>query len=335
MNHSPTSPRRLVHGLSLVELMIAMLLGLLVAGAATTIFMSNRQTYQATDNLGRIQENLRTSFELMARDVREAGGNPCANDLPIANVLNNPGGEWWSNFGTGLIGYEAGTAAQGLTTGTAEGQRVAGTDAIELKSAVDSNIRVVVKMPEPSADIEVSSTAGLDNNDIIMICDFNQASIMQVTQTPAGLKVQHNSGAGAPGNCTKHLGFPVVCTNGTGNSPYLYDQNAIIAAYQAMQWYIGNNVRGGRSLYRRVMRSGAAGPQVGVEEIAEGVTDMQLEYLTRTSGVYNSADMITDWPAVVSVRITLVLEGQDNVATDGGRIDRTLTHIVAVRNRTS
>ena len=102
-----------------------------------------------------------------------------------------------------------------------------------------------------------------------------------------------------------------------------------------MQWYIGNNVRGGRSLYRRVMRSGAAGPQVGVEEIAEGVTDMQLEYLTRTSGVYNSADMITDWPAVVSVRITLVLEGQDNVATDGGRIDRTLTHIVAVRNRTS
>ena len=65
-----------------------------------------------------------------------------------------------------------------------------------------------------------------------MICDFNQASIMQVTQTPAGLKVQHNSGAGAPGNCTKHLGFPVVCTNGTGNSPYLYDQNAIIAAYQ-------------------------------------------------------------------------------------------------------
>ena len=97
MKPVPTSPRRAAQGLSLIELMIAMLLGLLVAGAAVTIFMSNRQTYQATDNLGRIQENLRTSFELMARDVREAGGNPCANDLPIANVLNNPAGEWWSN----------------------------------------------------------------------------------------------------------------------------------------------------------------------------------------------------------------------------------------------
>ena len=220
-----------VAGFTLVELMIAMLLGLLVAGAATTIFMSNRQTYQATDNLGRIQENLRTSFELMARDVREAGGNPCANDLPIANVLNNPGGEWWSNFGTGLIGYEAGTAAQGLTTGTAEGQRVAGTDAIELKSAVDSNIRVVVKMPEPSADIEVSSTAGLDNNDIIMICDFNQASIMQVTQTPAGLKVQHNSGAGAPETAPSTWAFRwsapmapatvLTCMTRTPSSPHI------------------------------------------------------------------------------------------------------------------
>lgn len=328
-------PRRFsIRGLSLVELMIAMMLGMLVAGAAITIFMSNRQTYRATDNLGRIQENLRTSFELMARDVREAGGNPCANDLPIANVLNNPGGTWWSNWNGGMIGYDGGTDAQGLTTGSGTGQRVAGTDAIEIKASTDSNIRVVVKMPEPAADIEVNSTTGLQNNDVIMICDFNQASIVQITQTPAGLKIQHNSGAGSPGNCTKHLGYPVVCTNGAGNSPYLYDQNAVIAVYRAMQWYVGNNDRGGRSLYRRSLRfNGAAPSDNNPEEIADGVTNMQLMYLVRGAGGYVDASAGPDWPNVVAVKITLTLQGSDNVSTDGTPIARTLDHTVALRNR--
>lgn len=322
-----------IRGLSLVELMISMLLGMLVAGAAITIFMSNRETYRATDNLGRVQENLRTSFELMARDVREAGGNPCANDLPVANVLNDPASWWWSNWNGGLIGYDGGTAAQGLNTGGGTAERVAGTDAIELKASVDSSIRVVVKMPEPSADIEVNATTGLQNNDVIMICDFNQASIVQVTQTPAGLKIQHNSGAGTPGNCTKHLGYPVVCTNGAGNSPYLYDQNAIIAVYRAMQWYVGNNARGGRSLYRRTLRFNGAAPEAQAEEIADGVTDMQLEYLVRGDDEYVDADPSPDWPNVVAVKIVLTLRTNENVGTDGNPINRRLEHTVALRNR--
>ena len=55
-------------GLSLVELMVALVLGLLVVGAAIGVFLSNRQTYTATESLGRVQENARVAFELMARD---------------------------------------------------------------------------------------------------------------------------------------------------------------------------------------------------------------------------------------------------------------------------
>ena len=50
----PTA-RNAVRGLTLVELMIAMMLGLLVVGSASAIFISNRQTYRATEGLGRVQ----------------------------------------------------------------------------------------------------------------------------------------------------------------------------------------------------------------------------------------------------------------------------------------
>ena len=85
-------------GFSLIELMIALMLGLLVVGAAIGIFISNRRTYQATEGVGRAQEGVRTAFELMSRDVREAAGNPCVNNLPIANVVTGAAGNWWSNL---------------------------------------------------------------------------------------------------------------------------------------------------------------------------------------------------------------------------------------------
>ena len=65
------APRAAVRGLSLIELMIAMMLGLLVVASASAIFLSNRQTYRATEGLGRVQESGRMAFELMARDLRE------------------------------------------------------------------------------------------------------------------------------------------------------------------------------------------------------------------------------------------------------------------------
>ena len=40
--------RRLMAGLSLIELMVALVLGLLVVAAAIGIFLSNRQTYRTT-----------------------------------------------------------------------------------------------------------------------------------------------------------------------------------------------------------------------------------------------------------------------------------------------
>jgi type IV pilus assembly protein PilW len=75
-------PPALSHGLSLIELMIALVAGLIVSGAAlalvVSIMKSNADTIRAT----RLTQELRTTAEIMARDLRRARG---VTD-PIVNV---------------------------------------------------------------------------------------------------------------------------------------------------------------------------------------------------------------------------------------------------------
>lgn len=62
-------------GLSLVELLIAMLLGLLLIAGALQMMLSSQEIYQTTDTLSRIQENGRFALNFLSKDVRMAGHN--------------------------------------------------------------------------------------------------------------------------------------------------------------------------------------------------------------------------------------------------------------------
>ena len=70
--------RMRMQGFSLIELMIAMVLGLLVLGAAVTVFQSNQRTFNANEGQNRIHENARAAYEMMSRDIRAAGGTACS-----------------------------------------------------------------------------------------------------------------------------------------------------------------------------------------------------------------------------------------------------------------
>lgn len=67
-------PRR-QNGLSLVELLIAMLLGLILTAGALQMMLSSQEVYQTTDTLSRIQENGRFTLNFLAKDIRMAGHN--------------------------------------------------------------------------------------------------------------------------------------------------------------------------------------------------------------------------------------------------------------------
>lgn len=145
-------------GFTLIELLIGLALGVLVAAAATAVFMMNSRIREATDSLGRMQESARVAFELMARDVRQTGGFSCGREVGIgdtgsanapadyrmSNALLNADTAWWSTWTTdlpsteargGLRGYAPGVALPGTAFGTATANRVAGTAAIEVRYA--------------------------------------------------------------------------------------------------------------------------------------------------------------------------------------------------------
>lgn len=343
--------RKLAAGLTLVELMIALVLGLLILAAAIAVFASNRQVYRSTESLGRIQENARAAYEIMARDVREAAGNACEGNLPTVNVLNNPTANWYTDFTGGIRGYDGGTAFADAAFGAAGstgGLRVAGTDAVDLKSAVANGVTVADHQPIAASFKVNTNDHGLSPGDVAMVCDFDHAAIFQVTNASPGTNpnIVHNTGnTVTPGNVTQCLSLNGVCSSGAiksygfgcrnGESPCAPADAwpATIARLRMTRWYVGHNPRGGQSLYQAsVQNAGGTLSAVG-NEIVEGVRDMQLEYLQQGAADYVAAAAVTDWSTVSSVRINLVMEGEDRVGTDGQVLDRELIHTVAIRNR--
>ncbi|MCW5654104.1 PilW family protein [Hydrogenophaga sp.] len=333
--------RRRQAGFSIVELMVALVLGLLLIGGVINIFMTNQQTFRTNEDLGRLQENARISFELMAREVRQAGGNLCGASL-MANVLNNSGTAWWADWAAGVLqGFDNDQVATGIVaTNNAISSRVAGTDAIRVLSGGMFDGVTITAHDADAAQITLNTADhGFATDDYVVVCDGQSAALAKLTNATSGTSanVLHANGAGATDNCSKGLGYPTDCSSATGNSRS-FQPGGFVTRYTASTWYVGNNQRGGRSLFRA--------NATGMEEIAEGVRDMQLDYLLRNTatGVLDSnwvkADAITDWTTgataqVVAVRLKLTLQTQAPVGTDQQPLQRQLIHVVNLRNRLS
>ena len=64
------SIKKLNQGFTLVELMIALVLGLFLVGGVLAVFLSNSQTFRTNEALSRIQENGRFAVEFISSDLR-------------------------------------------------------------------------------------------------------------------------------------------------------------------------------------------------------------------------------------------------------------------------
>jgi len=64
-----------LRGMSLVELMLALLLGSLVVASAISVFLANQNTMATSQCLGQMQQNMQVALEVLSRDLRQAGGH--------------------------------------------------------------------------------------------------------------------------------------------------------------------------------------------------------------------------------------------------------------------
>ena len=78
-------------GVTLIELMIAMVLGLLVAGGIVTVFSSTANSTKVQTQLARLQEEGRYAITRLTGDLRMANGQYCSNTGGVAtnNGSNN------------------------------------------------------------------------------------------------------------------------------------------------------------------------------------------------------------------------------------------------------
>jgi type IV pilus assembly protein PilW len=326
--------RRTQRGRTLIELMIALAIGLFITGIAMGLVLSNRQTYNMSEGLSRIQEAARTGFELLARDIRDAGLNSCGGAPQFVNVLNNPASLWWTQWNGGLRGYDGSETFVGAPFGSAASQRVAGTSALQIMRT--GSQPQTVSAHDTGAHRITFSPANrvLATGDLAIVCNFSQASLFQVTDAD-GTQVEH-SNAGSPGNCSRGLGFanPPDCS--ADGQTYRFEANAVAMRLESLAWYVGNNGRTtttSRSLYRVAPQNAAGTLTLIAEEVIDGVVDLRVDYLVEGATAYVAATAVTDWNTVVGARLRLIIDEPDRPSTAADRVQRTMTHVVMLRNR--
>ena len=312
-------------GFSLIELMTALLLSVLLLVASISLFVGNKRVYASTEGLGRLQENARIAFELMSRDIREAGGNPCDVRMKVVNVLADTA-NWWATFGagtdTGVFGYDDGSFP-GST---------AGTDAIQIQYFEDTGLVTNAGMGGDTGNLPIDDIDAIAEQQILMACGFFPTSGTEpVTDTAAifsagksGSAITHDTDAGNAKDVFSSTEYP---------TPVVYPGNTLIGSLRAMEWYVAANAKGRNSLFRRQVRFTGAAPELGdAEEVVEDVLGMELTYLE--GGTWTTA-LPTSWNNVTAVQVELDLEASENRAggVEGEMIKRKLTHVIALRNK--
>ncbi|MDR7191489.1 type IV pilus assembly protein PilW [Luteimonas terrae] len=218
--------------MSLVEVMIAMVLGLIVVGAAFAVFLSNQQSYTANEGLNRVQEGARVGLELIARDIRAAGGSACSN----ASELTGGSGAEQAFRDTPVAGD-----AVSLTVTSAE------DSAYRIASA--SATTLTLEAGQVDGD---DATNAFAVGDTLLLCNARKSFIVDATAV-SGLDITHDA---LPG------GYDI------GSDEFAGLATVAVARFRNARWFVAGNTRGTSSLW--VSREGGSNEEVveGVNAIA-------------------------------------------------------------------
>ena len=334
-------------GIGLVEIMIAVTLGIVVTGAVVQIYLSTKRQNDMQGGLTGRQEVARYATQLIQKDLRMAGFRGCLRDLgTVVNSLNNPA-DVLNNYARHVEGFEDVVSADLPGEITAGGNAVvADTDVLVIRTVDDPNLQLTGNMVASSSDpvtvIDLDPTApGTPAaGNIMLVTDCGGSAVFEVTGFDEGTgTITHDAGVGTPGNSSKNLGRR-------------YTAGAQLFTLRTTTYFIRNNADGVPGLWRRI---GNGAPQ----ELAEGVENMQVLYGEDTIGadqvpdVYRTADTVANWNNVVSVQVALLVSSVRNNVADAdprtfvllneaevgpfadGRLRRVVSFTVAMRNRLS
>jgi type IV pilus assembly protein PilW len=325
-------------GFTLIELMIAMLLGLIVIAGVTSVFLAGQRSYRTNQALGDVQDGSRVAFEIMARNIRDAGLTGCGNSGRVGNVLKaSPTGggtaQWWADWNNAVVGYGGTAADPVVAAGTGATQRITGNDSLVLLGAGGATSSVATNTFSSATFTLNDANAGLQAGDVFVVCDPDHAVIAQAaTYAAATRTLTYTADTGSPGNCSAALGYPTDCASTTNN--YQFGENSQITKLVATDWYIGVNPANGSSLYRMTLSNSAGTVTAVPQEIVRDVTSMTIHYHVPGAATFVAAPSVTDWGAVDAVQVTWTVQSVNKqVGVDGKSISRSFSVTTTLRNR--
>ncbi|MGP4843815.1 PilW family protein [Marinobacter sp. 1Y8] len=307
-------------GLSLIELMIAMALGLVLTLGVVEIFLSSSKTYRLTDSVARLQENLRFTLSNLTHDGRMAGHSGCLVGQPVNHIdtggssdleliYGNNAIAGWDYSATGLGNAVTLSSFAAATAGWTNGSGDNIPAAISGSAIVNSDILVLNTADLTGAEINGGGASSLNTADatgiakstvvVVTAGDCSGGDMFQNTDEASDSSL-NRSGAATPGNtATEDLGQ--------------YDSDSSVYSFRSTAYYVGVGTGGEPALFRERLDAGSS----GAEELATGVENMQVLY--GVTGVadkqvdqYVSADNVTDWALVASVRLAFLIRSDDN-----------------------
>jgi type IV pilus assembly protein PilW len=319
-----------MRGFTLVEMMVAMTLGLMVSSAVVAAFVASRNSYQNTSGVANLSDSGRFALMYVENAVRNAGFMACgAATRTISNLNAEATNLYYAPGASGyfepMSGYEAASTGPSNSYTVAETVGTAGNWNPTLDGAFasipaanaplkNSDILVVRSTAPSSQPVYVTSTTtstftvtaiptgGLAAGQLAVVSDCTKSALFQVTsETPSGSGVTLNfTGGASPGN------------SGTPGVPMTaFTPGAEVTPLQTTVYYIGVGADGDGALYQATI---SPNNTLTATELAPDIEAMQILYGVDTAGAltaseYMTADQVPDFTQVMSVEVALLAAG--------------------------
>ena len=306
-----TSHRRGLGGFTLVEMMVGLAVGLFVALAAISIFVSTR-TLQVVSTAGtRMGENSRLAMELLHKDLRSAGFLGCHSQIadPPLNLLVP--GDRFLDTATNVAGVrgsrgDGGAFNPALNAALAALTPNLDSDFLSVRVPVEPlSLGLLVPMVSASGVPQIGvNTPGnnLASGAIVLIANCKAGAVFQVTDAnPTGT-----------GNLTHAVGGLFDPGNVTSDFGHIFRGDTAVYRLQTNHYYIAPGTQAGTNSLWRLSFPNPVNPLLAPvpEQVAEGIDRMVITYGVdtgnQTVSKYVNADGVTSWDGVVAVRVQLL-----------------------------
>jgi len=310
-------------GMTLVELMVGLAIGLFLVAVMGTMYLGSRNTFVAQESGSRLQENGRFAMDTIANDLRMSGFRGCMPVMPtgnsaaplaigqVDNTLVTPTALLY-NFGDPIWGARNGGGgwAPALTTPADTLGAAVDGDILLVRRPVGVAWALVADMATRAAALGITPTANFVRGDLVMVADCAGASMLQVTNLGAGAagSIQHVSGAAG-----------VVPGVSTGNLARTYSNDARVWRMQSRIYYLADSARRSGETALWLYVSPTYDGETQTSELVTGVERMAVTYGVDNDGLdgagnlsanrFFHAGQVTNWAQVVSARVELVLVG--------------------------